>query len=159
MSPETWDTAGGEVFGTGELAERILRSGCSGLTISGGEPFLQAEPLAELAGYIRKEGDMGILVYTGYLYENLQNDSSAAPLLSCADALIDGAFIQEQQDGKSLRGSANQRLIILTERGKEFAADFGNNPCRVEFFTHPELTRMAGIPAPGMLERLRKINW
>ena len=89
-----------------------------GITISGGEPFLQAEALVELL-HLLKTGmhcDLGVIVYTGYTIEELQQMPSAQRLLEQVDLLIDGPYMQTLDDGGSLRGSSNQRVIPLTER-------------------------------------------
>ena len=66
---------------TGVLAKEILNSGCDGITISGGEPFLQAEPLAALVREVRRVRDMGVIVYSGFTLSELRERSDCAPLL------------------------------------------------------------------------------
>ena len=159
MSPETWDPAGGEDIPVAALAQDVLCSQCGGLTVSGGEPFLQAEPLAELIETVRRSADLGVIVYTGFLYEELLHRPDAARLLALCDLLIDGPFQQEKQDGKALRGSSNQRAVMLTERYRDAIPEFGKGGCRVEFFTRPDATHMVGIPVPGMLTRMEQTDW
>ena len=156
MSPETWNPKGGTLYNTSELAEMFLHSGCDGITISGGEAFLQPDALAEV---IRLSGNPGVIIYTGFLYEELLLRQDAAPLLAVCDLLIDGAFIQKLQDGKNLRGSSNQRALPLTDRYRETAASAGTMPAQIEFFLHDNVTRLVGIPSPEWLERVKKINW
>ena len=48
--------------------------------------------------------------------EELQADDRAADFLKKIDLLIDGEYIRELDDGKSLRGSSNQRVWILTDK-------------------------------------------
>lgn len=87
----------------------------TGVTFSGGEPFLQAQAFAELAKRLHKLS-LDIITYTGYtferLYDSLQDNPSWRDLLLQTDTLIDGPFILKQ---KSLllpfRGSNNQRII------------------------------------------------
>lgn len=100
------------------LAMEIKMSRPDGLTISGGEPFLQAEMLSELLRLLKKgmNCDVGVIVYTGYTLEELQRMPFAQGLLEQTDLLIDGPYVQELDDGLSLRGSSNQRVIPLTDR-------------------------------------------
>ena len=87
----------------------------SGVTFSGGEPFCQPEPLAELARLVRTRG-LDVTTYTGYRYEDLLNmrDPGIAALLAETDVLIDGPFILEERDlTLPFRGSRNQRIIRL----------------------------------------------
>jgi len=94
----------------------------SGLTISGGEPFEQVSELQKLVDYSRQRGCDDILIYTGYTYDALKNknDKTIDDILSKISVLIDGEYIEELDDDKcSLRGSTNQRIIILNENYEE----------------------------------------
>lgn len=112
---------------------------CAGITLSGGEPFEQAEALAELAEAF-KQKRTNVWCYTGYLFEDLMsfasgestpaatkycNETHAAgifKLLKNIDVLVDGPFLKEQKSYDALfRGSTNQRLIDIPktlERGE-----------------------------------------
>ena len=112
------DTEGGVLVPVAKLTDAVLQtSGLEGLSISGGEPFLQSEGLALLLRTIRTHRpSLGVIVYTGYTYEVLQADSAAQALLAQTDLLIDGQYRPELDDGNAMRGSSNQRLLYLTER-------------------------------------------
>lgn len=87
-----------------------------GVTISGGEPFLQAEALAALLQRLRHSTDLSVLVYTGFLYEELAHVEHAQEVLRFTDVLIDGPYDQTQPASDGLRGSTNQRIHLLTNR-------------------------------------------
>jgi len=89
-----------------------------GVTISGGEPFMQAEELAELVPYLKKNISNDILIYTGFTREELerQNSPAVAKVLTCTSALIDGPYMEKLNDNSALRGSSNQRLHIFNKR-------------------------------------------
>ena len=109
LSPGSHDFEKGEWIDTLVLAKEIIQTEMiEGLTISGGEPFLQAKALCELVRYIKSKKDYGIIIYTGNLYEELlgSKDIYIKKLLSFTDILIDGEYIEELNDGKSLRGSS-----------------------------------------------------
>ena len=94
------------------LASDIKESGCDGITISGGEPFLQAEALAELVKEVQAGRYIGVIIYSGFTLEELKERSDAPALLSVTDILIDGPFILEQLNLElKFRGSDNQRVI------------------------------------------------
>ena len=90
-----------------------------GLTISGGEPFEQVSELQRLVDYSRQRGCDDVLIYTGYTYDELKsrNDVRIDDILSKIAVLIDGEYVEELDDDKcSLRGSTNQKIIILNEK-------------------------------------------
>ena len=145
VAPEAQALDGGTELETGALAWEILLSGAEGLTISGGEPFLQAEALAELIRTVRRKRDLGVIVYTGYVYEELLADPAARALLEETDLLIDGPYVKELDDGKSLRGSSNQRVIPLTERYREELSLYGRPERPTEAFAHGAEVHYVGV--------------
>jgi len=104
VAPESHDMTRGDAVDVGALAWEILTSGAEGITISGGEPFLQAEALAQLLQIIHSKRDMGVIVYTGYLLEELSDVPDAQLLLAQTDLLVDGPYVRELDDGRSLCG-------------------------------------------------------
>lgn len=140
------DMKAGSPIDIGALAMEIALSGSDGLTISGGEPFLQAAELAEMIDRVRRFREMGVIVYTGYRYEELLDDPECRDLLSKTDILIDGPYIKELDDGKSLRGSSNQRVICLTDKYNDYLELYGKpGRCR-ETFNHGIVRHEIGIP-------------
>ena len=128
------------------LAIEIILSKAEGLTISGGEPFLQAKELAKMLDIISSKKDMGVIVYTGYTYEVLKRNRDSKKLLSKIDLLVDGPYIRDLDDGKSLRGSSNQRIIPLTDRYRDFLAEYGTRERKMESFHHGIYVHEIGIP-------------
>lgn len=113
-----------------QMAARILTvTGIEGVTYSGGEPFLQAAPLAALSARLQAKG-LGIVCYSGYTLRELQNhpDPGVQALLARLDLLIDGPFIQAQTAPLRWRGSANQQLHYLSPR---YAAEADAPPAPV----------------------------
>jgi anaerobic ribonucleoside-triphosphate reductase activating protein len=123
ISPHLWERKPRSWVSSQEAAERVLAllPGHAGITISGGEPFQQAEGLATMLEQVRCKSDIDVLLYSGYrLDEILKAGPGSRRLLACADLLIDGRYVEIDGDGGLWRGSANQRLYCLTEKGKEF---------------------------------------
>ncbi len=112
-NPQTWDFEGGTALSVSDLITEIASNPiCRGVTLSGGEPFSQAEELADLAAALKDKG-YEVASYSGYTFEELLDGTSAQrKLLETIDVLIDGPF---QLDKRSLnlnyRGSSNQRVL------------------------------------------------
>lgn len=157
MTPVSQDINGGRLIDTEQLAELVLESKREGLTISGGEPFLQAQELCRLIDLIRRKADIGVIIYTGYTYEELanSNDEDRKRLLEMADLLVDGPYIDELNDGKNLRGSSNQRAIALTDRYKESVELYGSKKAEVEFFVKENKVVLVGVPEKELLSRFK----
>lgn len=115
-NPQTHDFNGGKDVTISTLFEEIVENPLlKGVTFSGGEPFCQPLPLAELGKLVHAR-NLDVTTYTGYSLEQLQakNDPDINALLEQTDVLIDGRFELEQKDLTLLfRGSRNQRVIDL----------------------------------------------
>lgn len=157
MTPMSQDRDSGRIISVFDLADIIIQSGRDGLTISGGEPFLQAQALYKLVNLIRAKRDIGIIVYTGYtLDEILQSkDLYMCRFLEQIDLLIDGPYIEELNDGMNLRGSSNQRAIALTARYESDVDGYGSKKAEVEFFMKEDKVLMVGVPDSNTLNRFK----
>jgi anaerobic ribonucleoside-triphosphate reductase activating protein len=95
-----------------------------GVTFSGGEPFVQADGLADLAESLQAAGK-GVLIFTGFSAATLSANASrgARRLLAAADLLVAGPFRRDAPSRHPLLASANQELVFLTERYR--GADLG----------------------------------
>ena len=117
-NPQTHDFAGGKDADIEEILREIEANPLlSGVTFSGGEPFCQPEALSFLGSEIKTMGKH-LMVYTGYVYEELLELGKSRPavseLLELADILVDGPYLENERDlTLSYRGSANQRVIDL----------------------------------------------
>ncbi|MFA5265441.1 MAG: 4Fe-4S single cluster domain-containing protein [Opitutaceae bacterium] len=133
FNPDTHEFAKREMVAIEDLESQIMAiEEIDGVTFSGGEPFEQAESLADLARRLRVRG-MSVVCYTGYTLEQLRsgNREDWNALLEQIDLLIDGPFIESERCNEPYRGSANQKLHFLTDRirseevyGKNQTAEF-----------------------------------
>jgi len=131
--PHTWDTTGGESFSVEELAQRVCGiAGIEGVTFLGGEPFDQADALANLAMQIRAAG-LSVVTFTGYQLESLVKIEGAQRLIDATDLLIDGPFVESQADfARPWIGSTNQRYHCVTARYASLSGQFQSIPNRLE---------------------------
>ena len=113
----TWSFKAGIPY-TKELEEQIMRDLAQpyvqGLTLLGGEPFLNTGILIPLVKRIHKElPEKDIWSWTGYTWEELMLETpDKLELLHLVDILVDGRFDITKKNLKlQFRGSSNQRII------------------------------------------------
>jgi anaerobic ribonucleoside-triphosphate reductase activating protein len=138
-------------------AEATLAA-ADGVTVSGGEPFDQPEALEQLLRGLRSQSDVDILVFSGHTLEWL------APWLSRLDGLIDclvaDPFMTGEPQTRALRGSDNQRMVFLTELGRERFGSLDrpltpdDRVLDVLFDDESSQVFLAGIPRPGDMRKL-----
>lgn len=117
-NPQTHPFEGGTLADLDEIVGQVAENPLlRGVTLSGGEPFCQPEPLCRLAGRIHALGK-DVMVYSGYTLEQLLAMGAAQPavldLLYACDTLVDGPYLEAERDlTLPFRGSANQRILDL----------------------------------------------
>ena len=136
QNPQTWPFDGdAEVVTPSQIRDRIVATELdTGVTFSGGEPFAQADALADLADLLRPRYD--IACYTGYVFEALLKKAEEEPgvrrLLERIDILVDGPFVQARRDRLLLfRGSGNQRILDVPASLAAGAAVWTKDPAWV----------------------------
>lgn len=121
-NPQTHDFKGGYNASIKKIFAQIKANPLlSGVTFSGGEPFVQAKTLVPLAKMI-KEAGLELACYTGFVFEQLASDQvkGARELLNYIDVLIDGKFVLSQRSlDLAFKGSKNQRTINVPQSLKE----------------------------------------
>lgn len=145
IAKDSWSLDGGELVEVDTIVQQILRQeNIEGITISGGEPFLQQDALCELISKVREHKDIGVIIYTGMKYNEIENTA----LAHSADLIIDGEYVEELNDNKSLRGSSNQNVLCLTERYNDIVSEYyGRNGRKIELILADGITKMIGIPS------------
>jgi anaerobic ribonucleoside-triphosphate reductase activating protein len=140
------------------LAARLLADPrIDGLTFSGGEPMLQAASLADVVMHARAIRDISLVCYTGYRFEQLMDqppNPGVQELLSVTDVLIDGPYKAELNDGRGLRGSANQKVHFLTDRLRESESEFVGPSRTVEIRVSGTEALLVGIPPRNLMDAL-----
>lgn len=99
-----------------EIVENPLTTG---VTFSGGEPFIQPTPLSIMAKILRAKG-YNIWAYSGFVFDKLANDPQRRRLLELCDVVVDGPFVLAKKSLElDFRGSSNQRIINVQESLKQ----------------------------------------
>ena len=115
-NPQTHDFSGGHLADTDDVIAHLGKNPLvRGLTLSGGAPMMQPEPLYLIAKAAKEKG-MNVWCYTGFTLEELlrENRADRMKLLSAVDVLVDGPFRSHERSLDLLyRGSKNQRLIDM----------------------------------------------
>lgn len=112
VNPSLWSSEGGSAVSVELLLKKMVpfTAGYDGITITGGEPFDQYEPLISFCTFIKLKTSLNVFVYSGYSLEEIQRDHPERLFMKCIDYLLDGRYVHELNRNESLRGSANQRL-------------------------------------------------
>jgi anaerobic ribonucleoside-triphosphate reductase activating protein len=117
-----------------------------GITISGGEPMLQASATTTMLRHARQYRDIDVLVYSGYMLDQLLVSSMAGvqEFLDEIDVLIDGPYRQDLAVKGQLFGSSNQRIHFLSDRIKPREVTDWEH--RLELHVTDGQAMMVGIP-------------
>lgn len=119
-NPSSWNSENGKEMSIEEVINEALNP-LTNITLSGGEPFFQANDVKHVARKL-KEAGKNIWIYTGYTLEEIQlsGDLDKLELLSYCDVLVDGRFMISEKDlTLPYRGSRNQRI-------HDFCRDMGS---------------------------------
>ena len=122
-NPSTHSLKDGFVIDTSEIINELTDNikYQDGITLSGGDPFLQPRAVHEIAKNV-KAMNKSVWAFTGFDYEDLINSSNEniKNLLNEIDVLVDGKFdINEFSLDLYYRGSRNQRIIDIQESIKQ----------------------------------------
>jgi len=152
---------GGLWIETEELAEIFLENSkeAEGITISGGEPFLQPETLLKFVRKLKEKKNLGVIIYTGFTKEELEVRMESKPaikeLLQETDLLIDGRYESKKDAGEAMRGSSNQRFLFLTPR-YENQISAAERKMQIRFENNKMV--MIGIPSKEDLKKWENVK-
>lgn len=118
QNPVTWDPNDGLLFdmkAAMEIYHELSKDYVSGLTFSGGDPLHPSNrrDVLLLAQTVKAWFPMKtVWLYTGYLWEQVQDKPDISEILQYIDVLVDGRFDNELKDvSYPWAGSTNQRVI------------------------------------------------
>jgi anaerobic ribonucleoside-triphosphate reductase activating protein len=161
VSVDTWDPKGGTRVSVRDLVDQVgsLADDFDGITISGGEPFDQPEPLARLLdglhGVIRDSSrPMDLLAYSGRNMHFLRRRHQSQ--LDLLDAVIAGPYIESLPSDHAWFGSRNQKLVALSALGNERYGEGHQSPARkMQIQVDPGgSVWMIGVPRSGDMPKI-----
>lgn len=162
MSQSTRDINGGKTVDINRLCESFINlDDIEGITLSGGEVFLQIDALYELLKTVRNKSKLGVIIYTGFYIKELKemNNPKVDEILNgLADIIIDGPYIDELNDGKSLKGSSNQTVNYITDRYVKYKDMYDSDNRNAELYVNEKDLFFVGIPDRKTLESWNKIS-
>lgn len=113
QNPGSWAMYGGDKIDTDVFKKAMTEDSLlTGITLSGGEPFLQPVAALDLARFAHSR-KLSVWCYSGYTFEQIMEwEDNRKTLLREIDVLVDGPFEKDRMSlDISWRGSSNQRLI------------------------------------------------
>ena len=116
-----WNKNGGTTYDTKEMIDLIVsfKDKIEGITFLGGEPLDQIEAITEISKAVREIG-LSVLVFTGYVYEEIKDKAEIQELINFIDILIDGKYEEDKQDfSRAWVGSSNQKYYFFTDKYDE----------------------------------------
>ena len=139
------------------MAEDIIcRTQIEGITISGGEPMMQAPSLTRLLKLVKAQRpELTVIIFTGYKIEALKSQTHQA-LLALTDVLIDGPFELDRVSHRGLRGSENQRIHFLNDKLLAHQEELEHGERRLETLVTDGALVTIGIPNDEQLRTLQK---
>lgn len=123
ISPE-WRPLEPAFLWTSEEAAELILDGAgdhaAGISISGGEPMLQASAVSALLKLLKAEKPYwNLVLFSGYLRSELlqEGKDDRLKLMDEADAFIGGKYIEALNEPFGLRGSSNQEIFFKSHSG------------------------------------------
>jgi anaerobic ribonucleoside-triphosphate reductase activating protein len=161
FNPETHDPKAGTSDTVDRIAQEILSvPGIEGVTLSGGEPFQQAAALVELCRRVRV-ARLSVFIFTGYTLDEIRasDDPAMADLLSLADIVVAGRFIQSRKRILLWRGSDNQIVHFLSNRYSPKDYDVDGAPDQIEITVDEAGNiRLTGFPPDDLRRGLTTLS-
>jgi anaerobic ribonucleoside-triphosphate reductase activating protein len=117
FNPDFQSFDGGSALSPRDLADRIaVIDGIEGVTFSGGEPFCQAEALAEAGRMVRNQG-LNVVTFTGFTFREIREKgrNSWDSLIRETDLLIAGRYDRRLPGRHPLLSSSNQELVHVSQ--------------------------------------------
>ncbi len=155
-NPETRAAADGFSKSVEELLAWLetLAGDIDGVTISGGEPMLQAPGLLALLRGIRRRTTLSVVLFSGYTREEIERHGDGPAILARVDLLIDGPFDPHAPRGTGLAASANQQHHFFS--GRITPEQMNDLPSAELIVDETGWIRVTGVDSPRLMAPLQK---
>lgn len=147
-NPELWKSNSAKEVSIEKILKYIENiPHADGVTITGGDPFLQSKDLLSLVVGLKNIGYKDLLVYSGYTLDELRKQGETVnQILSNIGVLVDGRYVDELNDNKSFRGSSNQRIIVLDKELEERYSGAENWERKTQIVMNDNSIQAIGLP-------------
>ena len=148
FNPATHSIKPRQLMAEATLVEQIRarRDTIEGITLSGGEPMVQAEGLLSVLTGIRAATSLSVVLFSGYTKQEIIRMALGQAVLDHVDVLIAGRYDASRHLARGLRGSSNQTIHLLTDRYT--LADIDRTPpTEIRLDTNGNIT-ITGIAPP-----------
>lgn len=127
------------------LQIKKIKHNIDGVTFSGGEPFLQAKELSELAELIKKNTDLNIQIFSGFAMDELI-DKSHIKLLKYTDILVSGRFDNSKYNNNQIVYMLNKDIDIW---------QFNNSDVEIDINDDMNI-KITGYPTDELITEIKK---
>ncbi|HEY9841438.1 MAG: 4Fe-4S single cluster domain-containing protein [Candidatus Sericytochromatia bacterium] len=109
--------SGGTPWNIADLITHLAVLPVEGITLLGGEPLDQAEPLLAFLTDFRQQTDKGIMLFSGHPWAQIQALPLGPQIVTLCDLIVAGPYIAaEAPDTRRWIGSHNQTTHFITQR-------------------------------------------
>jgi anaerobic ribonucleoside-triphosphate reductase activating protein len=120
FNPETWSYKNNISFTPLEIFEHIKELDIDGVTITGGDPLEQERELLILLKLLDTLSlSKGVILFSGFTYDEIRADKIREECCSYIDVLIDGRYEKDKRISSGIKGSSNQNVIYFSSKIKE----------------------------------------
>jgi len=147
-NPDTWSFETKNLFSVQNLFSMIAKEPhITGVTFSGGEPFLQAGELLLLAKEIKKKTDLTLHIFSGFELDELKNDEQRN-LLDLTDTLVYGRFDRSKPN--------NNQKVWRNPQSQEFW-EFNNTDVEIDIAENGDLN-ISGFPTLELINDIEELQ-
>ncbi len=120
FNPETWSNKNNIILTPLEIFEHIKELDIDGVTITGGDPLEQEEELLLLLKLLDTLSlSKGVILFSGFTYDEIRENRVREECCSYIDVLIDGRYEKDKRISSGIKGSSNQNVIYFSSKIKE----------------------------------------